>query len=100
MNQIGTVKNDQESLVVIYDSATGKIAHIHQVFTQEGGKHPEQQIRENDALSNLKQAQPGFSGRSEVLHVSQENFNPRVTYRVDTAKRALVVATPERQSVF
>jgi len=90
MMTIGTVQVEQESVVIIYDVSTGDIAHRHDVVTMKGAVHPDQKTREKDAMSQFRQAQPGFAGETAALHVDRSAFKPSTLYKVDPQRRSIV----------
>lgn len=90
MPHIGTLQVEQESTVVVYDPDTGQIVHTHQSVTMRGGKHPDQQTLERDALVHLSQAQPHITKKSAFLHVHPSTLKQESFYKVDTKNRVLV----------
>lgn len=90
IEHIGNLEVAQESMTVVYDQQTGRIAHMHYSVTAKGGKHPEQATLEKDALEQLAQLQPGMTAKMALLHVKPASMKPRVFYKVDIQKRILV----------
>ncbi len=90
MPHIGTLEVAHESAVVVYDPDTGQIIHTHQSVTMRGGKHPDQQTLEKDALHHLTQVQPRIKKKLEFLHVDPHSLKQESFYKVDTKNRALV----------
>jgi hypothetical protein len=76
---------------VLYEGASGRIHHIHSVMTLVGGREPSEREMADDAHGARRGVPNAFAGPLEVLHVSRDAIEPGVRYRVDTAKRALVV---------
>jgi hypothetical protein len=81
---------ESESVVVIFNPRTGAIIHRHHVITEKGGKHPDEKIRERDALHQLRQAQPEFKAKTALLHIDPKTIKPGILYKVDAKKRVLV----------
>jgi len=98
MTHIGTLEVANESVVVLYDPATGYITHMHHSVTMKGGAHPDQATLEKDAFAHLAEAQPQVTAKMAVLHVDPGSLKYDGLYKVDTAKRAMVElpAAPRR----
>jgi hypothetical protein len=90
MRHSGSFDVERESLVVLYDPGTGRIVHMHNAVTVNGGRHPDQKTMEKDALEQLSLAQPDFKERVELLEVDASTLKEGTLYRVDTKKRVLV----------
>ena len=94
MRHIGNVEIEAESMVVVYDAKTGGIVHAHYSVTHKGGKHPDRQALERDALEELSRAQPSFTAKTAVLHVDPTRVTSGILYSVDAKKGALVEQRP------
>jgi hypothetical protein len=90
MATIGHFKVESESTVVIFDELDGRIVHRHDVVTAVGGKHPDEKTREQDALAQMKHAQPEFTRKTALLHVDARTLKPQTLFKVDVNKRVLV----------
>jgi hypothetical protein len=92
---------DRESMVVVYDAGTGRIAHIHHVVTARGGHHPDDQELERAALEHAAEtaARRGASKRKKMLtaHIDPNTFELDVPYKLDIKKRTLVKLTVKRR---
>lgn len=78
------------SAVVIYDSKSGEILHVHQSITQKGGRHPDEQERERQAAAHVALNDTVDREQISFLHVEPELLRKQIEYRVDPARRALV----------
>jgi hypothetical protein len=90
-NVIGTVA--AWSAVVVYDTKSGDIRHVHQSITQQGGKHPD-----NTALEQQAAAQVALNDKVDpktiaFLHVDPALLQKQADLRVDPARRTLVERT-------
>jgi hypothetical protein len=97
MRHIGTFEIERESFVVLYEPSTGRIVHMHNAVTVNGGKHPDQNTLEKDAKEQLSQAQPNFKEKIALLHVDPSSLKPRTLYKVDTKNRVLIETEIKRQ---
>jgi hypothetical protein len=97
MRHIGTFEVERESIVVLYETSTGRIVHLHNAVTVNGGKHPDQKTVERDALEQLSLAQPGLKEKVDLLQVDPSSLKPRTLYKVDTKKRVLIETDMKRQ---
>jgi len=92
---------EREGMVVVYDSETGKIAHIHHVVTARGGHHPDDRELERAALEFA--AETGARRRSTkrgklvAAQIDPEVFELDVPYKVDIQKRTLVKLAVKRR---
>jgi hypothetical protein len=82
-----------DSMVMVYDAATGEILHVHRVVSDASAAHPDDAAVERQALAHAAKRRKPLPARLEVLHVPFESLRPRTTYKVDVQKRALI-ATP------
>jgi hypothetical protein len=96
MIHIGTYAVEQESLVVLYESSTGRIVHAHGSVAVNGGAHPDTATFEKDARAAFAKAQPNFKGEVGLLHVAPGIIQPGTFYEVDTKKGALVETKLEK----
>ena len=90
MRHIGTFEVERDSLVVLYEPSTGRIVHMHNVVTVNGGMHPDKNTVEKEALEQLSQTQPSFKEKVALLHVDPSSLKPRTLYKVDTARHVLI----------
>lgn len=63
---------------------------MHNVVTVNGGRHPDQNAVEKEALEQLSQTQPSFKEKVAILHVDPNSLKTRTLYKVDTKRRVLV----------
>ncbi len=96
MTHIGTYEVEQESLLVLYESSTGRIVHAHNSVAVNGGAHPDTATFEKDARAAFAKAQPNFKGEVGLLHVAPSLIKPDTSYAVDTKKGVLVETKLER----
>jgi hypothetical protein len=89
ISHIGNMEVANHSTVVVYDHATGRIVHVHHCATAKGGKHPDRQTIERDALAHLAAAQPELTAKTAVLHVPLANLKSDRLYKVNTEKQEL-----------
>jgi hypothetical protein len=83
----------RDSMVMIYDAATGEILHVHRVVSDVSAAHPDDEAMERQALAQAAKRRKSLPARVEVLRVPFSSLRPRTTYKVDVEKRALI-ATP------
>ena len=86
-----------ETIVVLFDPATGEIVHVSHVLSERGANHPDEATLEKDALAEaarVKQRRSPMPSKPGILHVRPGSFERRVAYRVDVQKRALVKTPP------
>src|SRR5882757_3197548 len=76
--------------VVVYDFETGKLQHMHQHITLEGGMEPDHQQLEIRALENAAMRHGRNASRLKALHVAEGAIQPGKIYRVDVNRLALV----------
>jgi hypothetical protein len=88
------VQVEKETMVVLYDPGTGKIAHVHHVVTTRGGRHPDGPEIERAAQEHAQEAasRRGVARPKKLsaLHVDPRSFELNVPYKVDTKTLALV----------
>jgi hypothetical protein len=98
-NGVNVGEVEQSSMVVLYDSDTGEIVHVHECVTVLGGTHPTQEALEEEAREQASRAGVETTNVS-LLHVDPESVGAADThYRVDTNKGALVgVPQPKRNA--
>jgi hypothetical protein len=89
---IGNVVGDviAWSAVVIYDSKSGEIVHVHQSITQKGGQHPDEPTLERQAAAQVALNTKVDPNQIAFLHVEPALLQKQVEYRIDPARRALV----------
>lgn len=79
------------SVVLLYDSASGDIVHVHESLTRKGGTHPDEQALERQAADLVtRHARQVDLKRLSFLHVDPQLLRKEVEYRVDPASRKLV----------
>jgi hypothetical protein len=99
MSHIGTMEVAHDSMVVIYDTGTGHILHIHQCVTIQGAEHPAPETLERDAFAQLSAAQPQATMNVATLHINSGDIKAESLYKVDTVKRAMI-EMPRRQTTL
>jgi hypothetical protein len=72
---------------VAYDAANGQIVHVHRVFAIPGAREV---TRDHAAQRTKEEVAKRGNVSVEVLHVSQEEFNPRKQYTVDISSKRLI----------
>jgi hypothetical protein len=92
MEHITNLGVEKESVVVVHDPATGEIAHVHYVITAKGGKHPDKDTLEKDAMEQFTRLKPKVTKKMALFHAEPAHFKPGALYKVDTKMRALVEA--------
>jgi hypothetical protein len=79
---------------VVFDKKTGKVAHIHNSFTFEGGEVPSKKDFESRAIELARQFAAQRTGikldRLEILHVRPEELEHVLAPKVDVKARRLV----------
>jgi len=90
MTRLGTLDVAQEGVVILYDTQSGEILHRHEVYTEKGGAHPNNETMERDAREQFLKAQPGRKAEAAALHVNPAVLKPRTLYKIDLQKKALV----------
>jgi hypothetical protein len=90
----GTETPELLRTLVLYDSSTGVIKHVHQVATMRGGRPRDASAIEADALA-IAAARGHQRSRLAVLDVSSQGLDPRTHYRVDVKKRCLTTVPKE-----
>jgi hypothetical protein len=80
---------EQWSMVVVYDHNTGEIVHTHECLSLPGGKHPDRQKLERDALEYASRAGADTAATS-LLHVDPQNLVAGSQYKVDSVTKVLV----------
>jgi hypothetical protein len=90
-----------ESIVVLHDSE-GRIVHVHHCVTEPGGKHPDEQLLEKEALElagRIPRRKKIDVGKLSLLHADPRRFKMDSYYKVDTRNRTLVeIPRPTRKS--
>jgi len=77
--------------VLVYDFETGKLHHMHQHITLEGGIEPDHEQLEKAALENAMIRQGRDASRMRFLHIHDQNaMQPGTRYQVDVRNLALV----------
>jgi flavin-binding protein dodecin len=76
---------------VVYDSANGRIHHVHRVLTLVGGREPSEDEIAADALRAMGSLPEPPTRVLEVLHVHHSAVESGKRYRVDLTTKALVV---------
>jgi hypothetical protein len=93
MNRMGsTVPIHSKKACVVYDSASGRIRHVHNVVTFVGGREPTDEQIAADALQAVNSLPKPYGGVLQVLHIPHGAVEPGKTYRVDLNKKGLVPA--------
>jgi hypothetical protein len=72
---------------VVHDPS-GRIYHVHQVVTFEGGREPTSEEITEDALAQVRKRMPS-AGEMTVLAVEPDAMKLGTRYRVDAASRSL-----------
>jgi hypothetical protein len=86
----GTGRVRSARACVVYDAESGRVHHVHQVVTFEGGREPDEHEVEAHALALVRKR--GFhAGNLMVLHVAHDAIQPRTLYAVDVRTRSLVI---------
>jgi hypothetical protein len=83
----------RESIVVLYDPATGDIHHVHHVISDPGADHPDDATMEKEAAhdaAKVKHRRTKLPAAPAFLHVKPGSFQLSSIYKVDHQKRALI----------
>jgi hypothetical protein len=80
---------EHESMVIVYDPATGEIKHTHRHSVSHGGQPPGEEALGAAALKFASQAGHDVA-KASILHVDPRSLKPDAQYKVDTQKRVLV----------
>ena len=91
MQHVGEI--EQSSLVLIYDSESGKILHSHTFVTTRGGEPPDRQAMETQALRALNAGSRPSDiplHRISFLHLDARDVRPDTAYDVDSKNGRLV----------
>jgi len=75
---------------VVYDAASGRIHHLHDVITFEGGREPAEEQIAADALRVVAGLARPPKGELHVLHIVHESMERGKRYRVDVGRKELV----------
>jgi hypothetical protein len=93
MEAAGSVQVKKESMVVVYETETGRIAHIHHEVTTRGGQHPTDAVMERTAIEHASEMAARRGVRKfkklSVLQIDPKQFEMNVPYKVNTKRRAL-----------
>jgi hypothetical protein len=92
-----TLRISQKHAVVVYDSATGEVRHIHQVTVVQGAKAPTTHEIEARALALAKKLGRHDPSRLKVLHIAPENLKQMMRHKVDLESLKLVSETVSRK---
>jgi hypothetical protein len=91
---------ERESIVVLHDSR-GRIVHIHHCVTEHGGKHPDKEALEKEALEVARRVPRRKKidvAKLSLLHADPHLFKIDSHYKVNTKNRALVeIPKPTRK---
>jgi hypothetical protein len=85
----GILKAQAHRACVIYDSVSGRILHVHHDIALPGGRLVSESEAEEAATAQLRK-RGRHSAQLQVLHVSPDELQPRVRYKVDPQRRVLV----------
>jgi hypothetical protein len=85
----GTTNVLSSRACVVYNHTTGRIHHIRNVITLEGGREPPEAEIEKDAVDA---AERHGADKSQVrtMHLGAEAIKPRTRYTVDLKEKRLV----------
>lgn len=91
MSEVGsTTPIHSRKSCVIYDAASGRIHHLHNVVTFVGGREPSEDQIAADALRVVASLSKPPAGDLHVLHIADGDMERDKKYRVDVQKRVLV----------
>jgi hypothetical protein len=94
MSRFGsTIPIHSKKACIVYDASSGQIRHVHSVVTFVGGREPNNEEIEADALRALGSLPNPPKGDFHVLHIDHDAIEPGKKYGVDPHKKALVVKT-------
>jgi len=82
----------RESMVVLYDTTSGRIAHVYKCVSLDGVKHKTKRQIETAARETMVRMAAGrpLPRRVSLLHVDPQKIDQSRQYRVDPKRRALV----------
>jgi len=83
------MKAEGSVVCVLYDPATGRILHMHQVTTFPGGRTLARSEIEARTFDLAKNAGVDVS-KAKALHVRPEDYTPGVPHKVDVQSLRLV----------
>jgi hypothetical protein len=83
---------DKQSMVVLYDTTSGRIAHVYKCVSLDGVKHKTKRQIERVARETMVRMAAGrpIPRDLSILHVDPKAIDYSRLYRVDTKRRALV----------
>jgi argonaute-like protein implicated in RNA metabolism and viral defense len=88
----GNHKIQGERCCIVFESASGKIRHVHRVITMLGGtERGEKEIAERALALAKKHGATG--AKLDVIHIDPKTVEARGHYRVDLKNRTLVAST-------
>lgn len=89
----GTIPIQSSRACIVYDAQSGKIYHVHEVITLQGGREPTEAQIEAHAMAIVKRK--GYpEERLSILHMPLEELPRRRAYIVDLKTKALVPKPP------
>jgi hypothetical protein len=89
---------DYESVCVLFDPGTGRIAHTHRVVTLQGAERASEadvEARAREAAKQLGRDLPD----TEVLHLGGDAMREPGIYSVDPESRSLVLSKPPEREL-
>jgi hypothetical protein len=75
---------------MVYDSATGRVVHVHQHFTYPGGRNWSASEIESHALAVLARSIKADVSGFHVLHVKPGEYQEGALYRIEPESRQLI----------
>ena len=91
-NTHGTVDFTSSTAVVIYDRQSGAIVHVHECWTERGGRPPGKRTLHAEALHYAREERPDIMARAmAALHVDPKALvvSAGESLRVDVQRREL-----------
>lgn len=83
---------EEEKLCVLYDPATGRIAHSHRVTTMPGGRKVNREEMEGRTRERASSRGRDINGLA-ILHVDPKTYKLGAFYQIDVRAKKLVETT-------
>jgi hypothetical protein len=83
--------------MIVYDTSTGKIIHVHEVLALPGVTLPSESELESQARNMAEKSTGRTMTQAAVMHVRREDIKPDFHYEVDVKNKVL---TPKNKIDF